>query len=49
MNTQEQAIATVTVPLGCSPVETRGRSSLHSGAGSAANPHPEFKIGVGML
>jgi hypothetical protein len=49
MNTQEQAIATVTVSLGCFPVETRGRSSLHPGAGSVANPHPEFKIGVGML
>lgn len=49
MNTHEQAIATVTVPLGCSPVVTRGRSSLHPDARSAANPHPEFKIGVGML
>jgi hypothetical protein len=49
MNTHEQAIASVTVPLGCSPVVTRGRSSLHRDAGSAANPHSEFKIGVGML
>ena len=49
MNTHEQAIATMAVPLGCSPVVTRGRSSLHPDAESAANPHPEFKIGVGML
>ena len=49
MNTHELAIATVVVPLRCFPVVTRGRSSLHPDAESAANPHPEFKIGVGML